>query len=300
MNRLRLYLYLTIVFVLHSTTALSDETTNLPHFLPADEQHVHWAFTGEVSDEEGGQYGYFFQMDREGSHFHSQAALFDAQTKAMLFSDESEAAIDVSKQYQWRVGHSFMRFNPINDSWIFGVKNKDHQGFNFKIDMASSLDKPTRTQVLRPGVSVLVGQTNLLNGHIQLGVNKKEQFVTAKHAWFRQTWTTASQTTDHAINGVLCRFDDGSAFYSVNLPELDALRGAWAGWFDSNGAPASMSQFVHVTTSPNTEEVDIRIPSPERHVLLSLGLKKSSVMAGFVMGKSPGFCMISEDKIQKI
>ncbi len=300
MNRFRISLYLSIVFFLNSTAVSADEVINPPHFLPADEQHVHWAFTGEVSAEDGAQYGYFFQMDRNGTHFHSQAALFDAQTKAMLLSDESDADVDAPKLYQWRVGHSFMRFNPINDSWVFGVKNKAHQGFNFKIDMASSLDKPTRSEVLRPGVSVLVGQTNLLNGHIQIGADTKDQFVTAKHAWFRQTWITSEQTTDHAINGVLCRFDDGSAFYSVNLPEIDALRGARAGWFDPEGVPASMSQFVHVTPSPNKDEVDIRIPSPERHVLLSLGLNKPSVMAGFVMGKSPGFCMISEDKIQKI
>ena len=299
MSPLRIIILLGVVCSVLSAPVFADEPAGSPHFLPADGQHVHWAFSGVAFGEDGEQYGYFFQMDRDGSHFRSHTALFDAQTKAVILSDESEAQLDAPKSYYWRVGHSFLKFNPINDSWVFGLKTKDQKGFNFKIDMASSLDKPARSEMLRSGVLVLVGQTSLLNGHIKIGDDKKEQFVTAKHAWFRQVWMTSSQDTDHAINGVLCRFDDGSSFYSVNLPESDALRGASAGWFDPEGVPAAMSQFIRVKTLTNKDEVDIRIPSPERHVILSLGLKNASVMAGFVTGKTPGFCVLSEDLLQK-
>lgn len=283
-----------------STNLLAEQLEKQTHFLPAQDQHVRWVFSGTVSDEQNEQYGYFFQMERDGALFRSHAALFDAQTKTVLFSDESEAQLNDEKEYHWQVGHAFLHFNPINDSWVFGIKRKDKQGFNFKVDMASTIDKLGRGEVLRPGVSVFVGQTSLLNGHVQLGKDQVEKFVTAKHAWFRQMWMNkTSQAGQHAIHGILCRFDDGSSFYSVNLPEADALRGALAGWFDQEGAASSISQFIRIKANPEKDEVDIRIPSPHRHVVLSLGLKNDSMMAGFVaQGKEKGFCVLSEDMLK--
>ncbi|MFZ4076516.1 MAG: hypothetical protein ACOYKA_00890 [Legionellaceae bacterium] len=299
MDFLRWYRVLCLCLGIMGFPLFAADLPESPHFLPAESPSVRWVFSGEVSGESGERYGYFFQMDKDGSHFHSHAALFDAQTKAILLRDESEATIDEIKLHHWQVGRTFMRFNPINDTWVFGLKTKDKKGFNFKIDMASTADKSGRVETLRPGVSVLVGQTNLLNGHLNVADERGEQFVTAKHAWFRQTWMTASQATDHSIHGVLCRFDDGSAFYSVNLPEPDALRGALAGWFDSEGVAASMSQFIHIKNKLDQDEVDIRITSPERHVVLSLGLNQGSVMAGFTTGKTPGFCMLTQDLLLK-
>ncbi len=269
----------------------------LTHFLPTDVTHVHWIFSGVVTNEQGEQYGYFFQMERDGTAFHSTAALFDAQTKSVVFQDENRSTLDNPLPYRWQVGHSFLRFNPINDSWVFGVKTEDKKGFNFKIDMLNQPDNHPMEEGLRPGMAVVVSQTNSLNGHIRLGDGREEQFVTAKHAWFRQMWMTTIQEESHPVSGVLCHFDDGSGFYSVNLPESDAVRGAMAGRFDTKGSPAEMSQFIHIKQLPEGPW-DIDVPSPNLHVVLSEYIKQNSVIAGFVTGGvAPGFCLLSDDTL---
>ena len=274
----------------------ADVVDELSHFLPTDEGQVHWIFTGVVSNEQGEQYGYFFQMERDGTAFHSTTALFDAQTKAVVFQEDSRAELADVLPYRWQVGASFLRFNPINDSWVFGVKTKDKKGFNFKIDMLNQPNSYPMEEGLRPGMAVIVSQTNSLNGHIRLKEGHEEQFVTAKHAWFRQMWMTAAQEESHPVSGVLCHFDDGSGFYSVNLAAPDAIRGAMTGRFDTKGMPAEMSQFIHVKQLPEGPW-DIQVPSPNLHVVLSEYMKQNSVVAGFVAGEAPGFCLLSDDTL---
>ena len=239
-----------------------------PHFVPARSSEARWVFSGVVESEAGEQYGYFFQMDRQKNIFHSRAALFDVQTKAILIQDDGEAEIADPSTYQWHVGHAFLRFNPITDSWFFGFKQANKAGFNFKVDMQKTSEALPESQNLRSGISVFVSQTNSLNGHINSIDGRKEHFVTAGQAWFRQTSVTTPQSSTHAVKGVLCRFDDGSGFYSVNLPEEDALRGAIAGRFDAKGLAEPMSQFIHVEVREDGKW-GVHVPSPEQNVLVS-------------------------------
>ncbi len=265
--------------------------------LPPEPTHANWIFTGVVTNESGESYGYFFQMQRHDEQFHTIAALFDGQTKGVILLDESDAIIHDPTPYNWHVGRAFMRFNPINNSWIFGLKTQDNKGFNFKVDMLKQMGNTSVVQALRPGVELLVNQTSHLNGHVQAGNDSKEQFVTAKNAWFRQVWLTAHQDQSHPFTGVLCRFTDGSGFYSMNMIAPDALRGAVAGWCDEQGISAAMSQFISVKQDAKGPW-HIRVTSPSVHLVLSEFIKKDSVVAGFVEeGKTPGFCMLSNDAI---
>jgi hypothetical protein len=271
-----------------------------PHFLPTDAPDARWVFSGVVSNEQGVEYGYFFQMDRRDHAFHSRSALFDVQTKAIILQDESDADITAPSLNRWQVGHAFLHFNPINDSWVFGFKQGNKAGFNFKVDMLGSSERLPVEQGLRPGISVLVSQAHLLNGHINVPQVHEEYFVTAKHAWFRQMSVTESQRDAHAIKGVLCRFGDGSGFYSVNLPEADALRGAMSGRFDAEGLALPISQFIHVESLEEGRWA-IRVPSPRESIFLSSSaalLQQPSVIAGVAeVGDKTGFCFVSEDEI---
>lgn len=265
--------------------------------LPPDPTHAHWVFSGVVTNESGDSYGYFFQMQRNGDQFHSIAALFDGQSKQVILLDEGQALIHDATPYNWRVGRAFLQFNSINDSWIFGLKTQDNKGFNFKVDTLKQAETHPVVQDLRVGVELLINQTNRLNGHVQAGGDEKEQFVTAKNAWFRQIWLTDNEDMSHQFTGVLCRFNDGSGFYSVNISEADALRGAVAGWSDEQGLSAVVSQFINVKQDPSGPW-HIRIASPHLHLVLSDFIKQHSVVAGFVAeGKAPGFCMLSKDVI---
>ena len=98
-------------------------------------REARWVFSGVVSDEQQEQYGYFFQMARDGNVFRTKAALFDVQTKALILQDESQSELPNPEANHWHVGHAFLKFNPINDSWVFGFKQPNKARFNFKVDM---------------------------------------------------------------------------------------------------------------------------------------------------------------------
>ena len=248
--------------------------------LPAVATHINWAFSGMVTNESGEQYGYVFQMQRDGDKFHAMTALFDGQTRHVVLFDEASVSISDPKSTNWQAGRVFLRFNPINDSWIFGLKTKNKQGFNFKVDMLSQAEKTPTAQTLRPGIEAIISQTGHLNGHLQIGNDSKEQFVTAKNAWFRQVWQTEQQNENHLFSGVLCRFNDGSGFYSLSMPEEDTLRGAVSGLSDAEGMSAVISQFVNF--KEDTEGLwHIRVTTPNHHLILSDVVKQNSVVAGF-------------------
>lgn len=282
----------------HSAQTTDIETPiDLFHFLPKDAQYVNRIFSGIVSNENGEQYGYFFQMQHSGNVLKSTAALFDAQTKVVIFQDENQTEYDHHSTYHWQVGRSFLSFNPINASWVFGVKTKDKNGFNFKIDMLTQSNDQSFEEKLRPGMSVIISQTNSLNGHIR--ASGHEEFVTAKHAWFRQVAMSTVDDSSHLVSGLLCYFDDNSGFYSMKLPESDALHGSMAGRFDAEGMPAEMSQFIHVKQLPEGPW-DIHIPSPNYHLVLSEYMKQNAMIAGFVThDTSLGFCLLSDERISK-
>ncbi len=259
-----------------------------------------WVFSGRVTNESGEHYNYYFQMQRNHTQFHAVAMLFDSQNKAVLLFEESDATIARADEItHWQVGRAFLQFNPINDSWVFGVKTKMHKGFNFKVDMLGSTEN-TSSRNLRSGIELLVMQTGPLNGHLQTGSGNKEQFVMAPKSWFKQIWASKPQESLHPLTGILCQFNDGSGFYAVNLQEPDALQGAVAGWRDGQGMPMSMSQFVSVKKSKEGVWY-IGIALPKVHLALQDVLTKENeryqLVAGLTEKTKPGFCTISKNDI---
>ncbi|OYV56883.1 MAG: hypothetical protein B7X00_00025 [Legionella sp. 21-45-4] len=268
-----------------------------PPFLPSMATEVNWVFSGLVTNELGEQFSYLFQMQRDGLRYHSVAALFDAETKALLFQDEGFGEMTPELPYRWSAGHSFLRFNPINASWILGVSTPDKQGFNFKIDMLNPEEKPLIQEQLRSGLSVVMSQTNLLNGHIRLGAERSEQFVTASHAWMREISVLTPLENSHSVNGLLCHFKDGSSLYSLNLHEDDTQSGAVAGWFDKMGTAKTISQFIDSHQLPEGAW-EINVPLPRLHLLLAESIKHNTITAGFAEDKTENaFCLLSQDEL---
>ncbi len=255
-----------------------------------------WVFSGLVMNESGEQYHYFFQIRRNKERFYADAVLVNAQTNALILYETSEAEIKNQNGLQWQVGRIFLRFNAINNSWVFGVKEHEHKGFNFKIDMLGQPDGVgTKEQDLRSGLALLIGQTGNLNGHLQTGNN--EEFVTAKKAWFRQMWVNKPQLASHPFTAILCDFNNGHGFYAVSLSGNDALRGSMAGWRNEEGVPLPMSQFVTAQMEKD-REWHIRIPFPSLMFTLKDTLHSTQenrhLAAGQIDGKLPGFCVITQ------
>lgn len=296
MNSIRMsWLILTMTLLVSShSNATVIPSVEQPKFTPIESKQATWVFSGIVSTDNGDNYGYFFQMQRENNHFHAMAALLDEQSKALIFSEDSVADLDeLNKPLNWQVGRAFLRFNAINDSWIFGVKPRDHFGFNFKVDMLKQFASQPSMHHLRSGVTMMVTQTSELNGHILTGMSDTEQFVRSNDAWFRQVWQDEDDTKSHAFSHVLCRFNDGSGFYSANLHEPDAQSGAVAGWFNSKGIRQSMSQFIQVAQNQQGSW-HIKARSPKMDLAMNAPTQVSSVIAGFVDGTAnSGFCMVT-------
>lgn len=280
-------------------TLQPSEITPVQAVLSMSSPQADWAFSGVVTNESGEHYNFYLQIQRNNKQLKGVATLIDEVNKNVVLYEEGSSLIEVTDGTSWQVGHIFLRFNPINNSWVFGVKTSHDKGFNFKVDMLGLSEKvSSKQQGLRQGVEFLISQTGRLNGHIQTG--GKEQFITAPKAWFRQIWVSKPQTFNHPFTGILCDFHDGSAFYSVSLQEPDALRGAIAGWRDEKGTPVAMSQFVSLEEEKEGSW-QIRIPSPKVNLTLEDMLvninSNHRLIAGIINGNMTGFCAISQNEI---
>lgn len=261
-----------------------------------------WTFAGTVSNESGERYHYFFQLKRNATQYQGIATVIDGQSKTVLVHETGNALIEHAELSNWRVGNLFLRFNPINRSWVFGVTGKGKKGFNFKVDMLEHSDTQlAKKQNLRDGIDLLISQTGRLNGHLQVDEAGKEEFITAKKAWFRQIWVSKPQNAQHPLTALLCEFNDGKAVYSVTIPEKDAIRGSIAGWRDEKGTPVAMSQFVTVgEEKDNIWQINISSPKASLSFTDLLGKYNDShgLVMGVIDGSFPGFCAINKDDIE--
>lgn len=287
-------LILSLIFIFHATIVRADEEADF--FLKSDKQ-ANWVFSGTLTSEQGDNYGYFFQLKKNGSKVSVNAAIIDSENIETVFIEEGDAIVGDDSLNDWRVGRAFLHFNSITDSWVFGFKSKDKRGFNFKVDMLEQLTSKPLRQALSPGLSLLVSQTSNLNGHLSLGDSTKEQFVTAKHSWFRYFSQENSSVKPHIITGSLCRFYDGAGFYSVSLAEDDAINASVAGWYDPRGNVVDMSQFVRIDKE-NDGLWHISFPTPDSHITLEKYVSQNEIVAGFSnSNEHKGFCMLSETTI---
>lgn len=261
-------------------------------------ENAYWIFSGMVTNEGGENFGYFFQMERQGMQFQVHSALLDSQTNKVIFSYDQEEKLETPVDNKWKVGNAFLRFNPINESWVFGVKTAEKKGFNFKVDMLNTPIERSETQTLRPGLEALVHQTSRLNGHIQAEGKEAEQFVTANNAWFSKVWLSAKQDSAHNINSSFCRLNDGSGFYTENLKETDARLAFLASWRDAAGNPVKMSQFMNKDLlNDKTWKISLMLPKLEFTLVNLLENNAANhLAAGFFQEAPKGFCFFSQQE----
>lgn len=291
-------LFLAINFNVYANqeAILADEATVSPIII--EPTHAYWVFSGIVNNENGEQFGYFFQMERQGAQFHVQTAMLDGKTNKVVFAYNKHETIEKSIDNQWKIGDAFLRFNAINESWVFGVKTNDKIGFNFKVDMLNQPISSKEIQSLRPGLEALVHQTSRLNGHIKTSAATPEEFVTANNAWFSKAWLSAKQDATHSLDSGFCRFSDGSGFYAENLMEVDAQSAALASWRDTTGNVVKMSQFINKNFANNSWKISLILPKLEFNLINSLenNTLTSPLIAGFFQDIPKGFCFFSQQR----
>lgn len=296
-----LVLILTLVLSISTLIFAADESSDFV-LQPLEPLVGSWSFSGMVTDESGERYGYFFQMHRQGVQFQVKTALIDGQTNQLKFFYEGSEVVSKSAPLNWHVGRSFMRYNPINDSWIFGVKLANAQGFNFKVDMMKEAKNDNENLVLRPGVELQALQTSRLNGHIKIDTDGKEQFVTGNNAWFGKLWFSKKQNSPHDVSTTFCRLSNDNGFYSANLKEADATGAAIAGWRDPAGNKVKMSQFISIKNQANNQCL-LHIALPKLNLNVINTLKQDEKIPRSVAGFSKdnkGFCFVTEQTFAEL
>ncbi|MFI4918741.1 MAG: hypothetical protein ACHP65_04215 [Legionellales bacterium] len=289
------------ITLLVSTGVFADDAVDVEQAIkPTAPMVGSWIFSGLVTNESGERYGYFFQMQRQGAVFHAKTALIDGQTNKLVFFYEGKETIDKATALDWHVGRSFIRYNPISDSWIFGVKVEDNKGFNFKVDIVQQAKNENEILVLRPGVELQALQTSRLNGHVHTGSGAQEQFVTGNKAWFGKLWFSKDQKTAHEISTTFCRLSNETGFYSANLKESDATGAAVAGWRDAAGSKVKMSQFVSIKTLMNNEsQLNVLLPKLSLKLFNTLTHEDNAPLsiAGFTKDNPTGFCFVADQSL---
>jgi hypothetical protein len=267
-----------------------------PPLNPLSEKHANWVFSGAVTTETGESYEYFLQVKRQDDQLKSIAYLIDAQSKAMIFMEDGTAQLTPDSPVDnWTIGATFLRYNAINSSWIFGLDKGNQVGFNFKVDMLKQGNHEPVFQQFRQGVQVAIVQTGQVNGLIQFKEEGTTQFVTGKKAWFRQVVLTESHSNMPDMQGLLCRFDDGSQLYAMKLMKADVVKDSLSGLYNAEGAAVAVSQFIHVE-HPTPGPWKIRVTYPKLQFELTDPLQHQSLVMGFMTDKNkPGFCVISQD-----
>lgn len=262
---------------------------------PLGDIYANWVFSGSVANETGDAYEFFFQVKRNEQKVHAIVSLIDVQSKAVIFMEDADTLLTAEDVDNWTMGNIFLRYNAINSSWVLGLNKGNQVGFNFKVDMLNQPDHDPVLQNLRQGVKMVVVQTGQVNGHVQLKEGEVSQFVTGKNAWFRQIVFAKAQTQPSELQGLLCRFDDGSGLYSMKMLESDAIRGTLSGLLNADGTSLAISQFIHVEHL-NDGPWHVRVPYPKLQFDLSNVLQHQSLVLGFMSQKDKqGFCVISQE-----
>lgn len=259
----------------------------------------YWMFSGLVHNESQEPLGYFFQMERQDKQFHVRMAVMDERSGKLLLQYEEAEAVDRAVDFNWKVGHAFLRFNAINESWVFGVKMPDKTGFNFKVDMLANTPGKRKSYTVSKGMEALIYQTGRLDGLLQTEPQSQEQFVKANNAWFSKIWRDSEETDIPPLHIGFCRFTDGAGFYSGALQQKEAKHTSFASFLDMEGLPMKMSQFIHIDSGDNqTWKINLKIPKMDLAVQNRLheAEKKKALAAGFFMEASKGFCVFSEQR----
>jgi len=278
-----------------SLHALSD---NPPPEDKTDIADSSWTFVGVASNEENERYYYYFQLIQQARMRTVQVLLVDAQNKNKqeYFLKEEKSAPETLSSLQ--AGRAFLRFNAINNSWIFGLKNKNGEGFNFRVELLKQSEEADNEKDIAKGVHLEVTNIRRMNGHVRWGKNKKEEFVTADQNWYRNIVVQDAKVFHSTIQGVFCFLNDGARFYSVKLPLEKAKSASEIRWWDPEGKSRRVSQFLQQKVMDGKILLSLKVPAIRLTVedLLWQPSPANILQAGFVStaDKSSGFCFIDQ------
>ena len=262
-----------------------------PHAKHAFER---WLLTGIVSDEHGIHFGYAFLVNRIGEKMESLSQVIKLRTNQLVFSDKnvSEFKKD-NEKINWRIGKDFIKYNPINESWVFGSKQKT--GFNLRYEGINANRKDVEKIESIEGLKFYSLLSNRTNGN--LVYENKALFVTSKNAWIYHQWLDSVNNKKYLR--MMCRFNDDTGLDYLKVYQNDKITATNAEWIDAKGNTLPVSQFSRLKRiKPNQWELNLLTPKKKLIIntqqpidLIAKG-DTTTVEVGALAGDVKGFCVI--------
>lgn len=256
-----------------------------------------WIFTGMATNEAEDRYYYYFHLQQQKDVSTAKVILVDAQSKKQLRYYIQEADTAENDNSEWQVGRAFLRFNVINNSWIFGLKSKNNEGFNFRVELLKQSEDADNEKELAAGLRMKILNAKRMNGHLRWGADKKEEFVTAELNWYQNITQMENELQGKPLQNVFCFLDNGNHFYSVTLPLNKARSASQIQWRDAEGKTVTASQFLQQKIMNNDRiRLTLKVPKTQLFVEDMVDHEVGSLQAGFatIAGKSAGFCFMDQ------
>ena len=257
--------------------------------------HSSWTFAGLASNEDKQVYYYYFQLGFNESMTSVQVLLVDAINKRQIRYFLKQKKSKTQDLSHWEVGRAFLRFNAINNSYVFGLKNKASQGFNFRVELLNSTEQDDNEKELSKGIRLKVVNPKQMNGHIRWGKSSQEEFVTADVNVYRDLSKEAHSPLTAALEGVFCFLNDGNRFYSVQLHDEKAKSASQTQWITPQGEARLVSQFIQIEHLQDTHtQLGLEIPKTQLTIddtlLQPEGRPHLRAGCAFNKNKIVGFC----------
>jgi hypothetical protein len=249
-----------------------------------------WTITGLLQNEQDESYGFTFNIQHNGSAYHVFAAIMDINQKKELWHQEENGVLSTSDQPLEKLGHFFWKYSNINSSLIIGYDDTKQQVFNLKLDLLEPT-VVTKNAKLTPDIKIQQYWSGQINGHIH--INDKEQFVTSREMWLQQIWQNQSASHPKAFQELMCKFQDGSSLFALQIPEKNALKANIAGHFNAQGDKQTISQFINLY--PSREKNYDVILNESKNILHLQSLYQSKnfqALFGYIPhATTHGFCL---------
>ncbi len=249
-----------------------------------------WTITGILKNEQDEPYGFAFNLYRQESTFQVVAALYDLNEKKIIWQQTQSLKLSGQNQEIEQVGSFFWHFSPINASLIIGYEDQNTQVFNLKFDLLEPTEV-THTRSLAKHLKFKQFWSGRMNGHIN--INHHEQFVTSDNIWLQQIWQKEADLEQHPFQELLCKFQDGSSLYAIQLPEKQAIHAALAARYDAQGQKVAISQFMNIKP-PALNDFDMVLEKNKEYLHLSTVFNQNNLQlfGGHITpNELPGFCI---------
>lgn len=220
-----------------------------------------WYLSGFVETEQGERFGYYFIVVRQGEHFHYYSEIINMQAKKVVyrFSEHETIPLETRQGINFKIGHGFLRYNDINDSWIFGVDDKE--GFNLRVE---SLYAGEYNISHLHSISFYTLQSRRVNG--QLTFDNKTEFVTSTNSWVAHQWQNGKDE-QITLQRLLCRFTDNQGLMLVRAYQAGTVIFSLADMLDSHGDNHPVSQFSLIQQIKPLQW-QVRLFSPKKNYLV--------------------------------